>query len=51
MYIGIKNVTERIQSMCGGSLKVDSVIGRGTVITITIPRKEGEKTDENSSGR
>ena len=51
MHIGIKNVTERIQSMCGGSLKVDSVIGRGTVITITIPRKEGEKTDENSSGR
>ena len=38
-HIGIKNVSERIKSMCGGTLSIDSKIGEGTVITITIPRE------------
>jgi sensor histidine kinase YesM len=38
-HIGIKNVSERIKSMCGGTLSIDSKLGEGTVITITIPRE------------
>lgn len=38
-HIGIKNVRERIEEMCGGSLTVESRIGEGTVVTIRIPRR------------
>ncbi len=36
-HIGIRNVRERIKSMCGGSLTIDSHIGTGTTVTIRIP--------------
>ena len=36
-HIGIRNVTERIDKMCGGTLQIDSRIGEGTVITIRLP--------------
>lgn len=36
-HIGLKNVKERVEKMCGGTLKVDSVIDRGTTVTIRIP--------------
>ncbi len=40
-HIGIKNVRERVEKMCGGTLNVVSEIGKGTTITIRIPvRKE-----------
>ena len=43
-HIGIRNVRERIETMCGGSLKVDSRIGEGTTVTIRFPlRKRGEE--------
>ena len=37
--IGIQNVRTRLAAMVGGSLDVKSEINKGTVITITIPRK------------
>ena len=37
-HIGIQNVRERIESMCGGSLHIDSHPDAGTTITIRIPR-------------
>lgn len=37
-HIGIKNVRERIEKMCGGTVTVDSIIDKGTVVTIRIPR-------------
>ena len=37
-HIGIKNVSERIKALCDGTLTIDSQSGKGTVITITIPR-------------
>lgn len=40
-HIGIRNVRERIEGLCGGSLAVDSRIGAGTTVTITIPDREG----------
>ena len=36
-HIGIANVRERIESMCGGSLSIDSEPGKGTKVTITVP--------------
>lgn len=40
--IGIRNVRERLQAMCGGSLTIESQPGTGTRVLIRIP-KEGEK--------
>ena len=39
-HIGIRNVRERIEMMCGGSLVIDSRRNEGTVATIRIPQKE-----------
>lgn len=38
-HIGIRNVRERIEKMCGGTLSIESVVGDGTIIVITIPKK------------
>ena len=37
-HIGIRNVQERVASMCGGTLTVNSRIGEGTTVTIRIPK-------------
>ena len=39
-HIGIANVRERINTMCNGTLDIDSRIDEGTTITITIPKEE-----------
>ena len=39
-HIGIRNVRERIEGMCGGSMKVESRLGEGTTVTIIIPPKK-----------
>ena len=36
-HIGIMNVRERVEQLCGGSLRVESEIGKGTKITLRIP--------------
>ena len=36
-HIGIKNVRERIEKICGGTLDIESIKDRGTKITISIP--------------
>ena len=41
-HLGIDNIRERLRIMCGGELSIDSIPGRGTTSTITIP-KEGKK--------
>ena len=42
-HVGIRNVRERLQVMCGGSLSVESQPGKGTTALIQIP-KEGKKS-------
>lgn len=39
VHVGIDNVASRLESMCGGSLKVDSKVGKGTIVMITLPQK------------
>lgn len=36
-HVGIENVTDRLHKMVNGTLKIDSKIGEGTVVTIFIP--------------
>lgn len=38
-HIGIQNVRERIEKMCGGTLQIDSRMGEGTTVTLRIPEK------------
>ena len=39
-HIGIRNVRERVEKLCGGSLTLESRIGEGTTATIRIPAEE-----------
>lgn len=36
-HIGVRNVQERIEKMCCGTLTVESIIDKGTTVTICIP--------------
>lgn len=39
-HIGIQNVRNRLAVMCNGTLTIDSVLNKGTLAVITIPRKD-----------
>ena len=36
-HIGLQNVKERLQKLCGGTMSIESEIGKGTCVTIRIP--------------
>lgn len=40
-HIGIENVRKRLQSMVSGSMRVETAPGKGTAVTITIPKGTG----------
>ena len=42
-HVGLRNVRERIESMCAGTLTVDSRIDEGTTVTIRIPAGAGKE--------
>ena len=37
-HVGIENVRQRLFNMCGGTLSIESEVGRGTLATVTIPK-------------
>lgn len=39
-HVGIANVRQRLQNLCGGTLTVESERGVGTTATITIPKED-----------
>ncbi|MBR0119291.1 MAG: histidine kinase [Eubacterium sp.] len=41
-HIGMHNVSDRIESMCRGDMKVESKVGEGTTITIRLPYDDTE---------
>ena len=43
-HIGIRNVNERIEQMCGGTMKIESTPGEGTTITLRIPADRDNDT-------
>lgn len=46
-HIGIRNVRERIEKMCGGTLTINSHIGIGTIVIILIPITNNKFKEEN----
>ncbi len=40
-HVGIQNTQKRLSLLCGGKMSVESEIGKGTTVTITIPAKVG----------
>ena len=39
-HIGMRNVRERIEKLCGGTVTFESKLNEGTKVTIRIPREE-----------
>ena len=37
-HVGIDNVRSRLELMCNGSLEIESELGKGTTVTVKIPR-------------
>ena len=51
-HFGIANVRTRLQILCGGDVKVNSIPGEGTISVITIPKsKKGGGTTERPKHR
>lgn len=47
VHIGIRNVKERISSLCGGTLEITSIPGEGTTAVIILPKGD---TKDDSTG-
>ena len=41
LHIGIENVRARLETLCGGTLTIDSAPGAGTTATVSIPKRAG----------
>ncbi|MGN0345733.1 MAG: sensor histidine kinase [Lachnospiraceae bacterium] len=39
-HVGLKNIRGRVEAICGGSLHIDSTLGKGTKAEILIPKEE-----------
>lgn len=48
-HIGLENVRERVEQMCGGTMVAESEIGRGTIITLLIPDTSQNEKKERST--
>lgn len=49
-HVGLDNVRRRLAAQCGGRMYIVSEPGKGTQITIQIPKGEGEKDERSSIG-
>ena len=48
IHAGIKNVSSRLAVMVGGKLEIKSEIDKGTVVVITIPKREENHANHSS---
>ncbi len=42
-HIGIRNVRDRVERLCGGTVAIDSQIDEGTLVAIRLPVLEKKK--------
>lgn len=42
VHIGIENVSRRLEIICNGSCRIQSEKGKGTVVTISVPKGEND---------
>ena len=40
-HVGFTNVRDRVSGMCRGNVRVESIVGVGTLVTMEIPKKKG----------
>ena len=40
-HVGLRNIRERLRTMVNGTLEIESEIGVGTKVLITIPKEAG----------
>lgn len=52
-HVGLKNVENRIHSMCGGTMKITSTVGAGTQVIMILPQENerGKGQNENYCSR
>lgn len=43
-HVGLSNVRKRIAALCGGTLTIESQVGVGTTVELTIPKEKGGST-------
>ena len=43
-HVGLRNVQDRLRSVCGGGLKIESAPGSGTVVRLILPKDRQEGT-------
>ena len=46
--VGMENTRRRIKEMCGGEIKIESAVGKGTTATVILP-KEGQRNENTMS--
>lgn len=42
-HIGLSNIRTRINMLIGGTVNVNSILGEGTTVTVSIPKRRSEK--------
>ena len=47
-HVGMENTKKRLRDMCGGDVRIESVIGKGTTATVILP-KEGQPNENTLS--
>ncbi len=47
-HVGMENTKKRLRDMCGGEVKITSVIGKGTTAIVVLP-KEGQPNENTMS--
>ena len=47
-HVGMENTKKRLREMCGGEVKITSVIGKGTTAIVVLP-KEGQPNENTMS--
>lgn len=44
--IGLKNIRFRLEHLVNGTFSIASEVNKGTIVTITIPRQDGESANK-----